>query len=196
MPKREIGDSGGASSVSPEEIFTSLNLSDCRASDLRKVAQLLQRLANALDEKPDTKDQEHDPDHLLTEHSGRELARVAERLYYFRERRSKFLPDLLLGEPAWDILLDLFHHEAIGRKVATTDALIAARVPATTALRYLGQLEREGLIRRERARGDQRKRVVVLTSKGTFAMSEYIRSLLKYERQERKSASPKFLLRN
>ena len=36
------------------------------------------------------------------------LAKVAEALYRARRRRARHLPNELLGEPAWDILLDLF----------------------------------------------------------------------------------------
>jgi DNA-binding MarR family transcriptional regulator len=196
MAEQEAQNFGEDSLFSLENLLDPQSLSGCSASDLRNVALLLTSLADALEEKAPAERREQ-ISHLLTTHPpDRELARVAERLYRFREARSQFLPDLLLGEPAWDILLDLFYQETVGREVVTTDALIAARVPATTALRYLGQLELEGLIRREKARGDQRKRNVTLTVRGKSAMKAYISSLLNLEKSEDAVASNSFLLRS
>src|SRR6056297_2886905 len=52
------------------------------------------------------------------------------------------------GGPYIDILLDLFVNEAIDRDVAVSDACIASRAPPTTALRWLGVLEKAGFIQK------------------------------------------------
>jgi DNA-binding MarR family transcriptional regulator len=194
MADRETRADSQTSPVSPDELVGSLNLAGCKTSDLRQVALLLNGLADVLDAKLNTGSQNHS--RVNAKLPDLALASMAKRLYDARGSRSDFLPDLLFGEPAWDILLDLLYQEAIGRKVATTDALIAARVPATTALRYLGQLEHEGLIRRESEKGDQRKRRVHLTQKGASAMREYLHLLLKGEDKKSSASHANFLLRS
>lgn len=65
-----------------------------------------------------------------------------------------------------DILLDLFVNEAIDRNVAVSDACIASRSPATTALRWLGLLQERGLIQKRNDPSDQRRWFVSLTPEG------------------------------
>lgn len=75
----------------------------------------------------------------------------------------------LFGEPAWDILLDLFIAREAGRRVSVSSACIAADVPATTALRWLAILERRGLVER-RADPIDGRRVYVDLSEDAFTM--------------------------
>lgn len=77
----------------------------------------------------------------------------------------------LFGEPAWDILLDLYVAHLDGRQVAVSSACIAACVPPTTALRYLNRLERSGLIRRRPDAKDHR-RVLVAPSQRAIELIE------------------------
>jgi predicted transcriptional regulator len=85
----------------------------------------------------------------------------------YNERRVRdHVADLaLFGEPAWDILLDLFASEAEGKSVSISSACLAAAVPMTTALRWVSRLEEEGLIERS-ATGDRRRINVHLTRSG------------------------------
>jgi hypothetical protein len=100
-----------------------------------------------------------------------ELARQA---YADRRRRPKiFANEGLFGEPAWDILLDLFIAAKERRRVSVTSACIGSAVPSTTALRWITLLEREGLLLREADTSDARRIYVKLTAKGYAAMVEY-----------------------
>jgi hypothetical protein len=71
--------------------------------------------------------------------------------------------DSLFADPAWEILLDLFIQHAEGRLVMVTDACFAAKVPPTTALRWLDRLHRSGLIERHVDAHDARRVQVSLT---------------------------------
>jgi DNA-binding MarR family transcriptional regulator len=95
-----------------------------------------------------------------------DLMVIAERIYKFRRTRERYLPDNLLGEPAWDILLDLFIAYVRGRKIRMTSAAIAGAVPSTTAHRWITVLESEGLIERYSAKEDRRATNVQLTKQG------------------------------
>ena len=50
------------------------------------------------------------------------ISRTAKRVYDMRRRRDALFGDAAaaFGEPSWDILLDLFHREATGLRVAVS----------------------------------------------------------------------------
>jgi hypothetical protein len=50
----------------------------------------------------------------------------------------------LFGEPAWDILLDLFIAHCRGDDLQVSSVCIEASVPSTTILRWIARLESEG----------------------------------------------------
>jgi hypothetical protein len=99
---------------------------------------------------------------------------LARQTYEDRRRRTKiFQSEELFGEPAWDILLDLFIAAKERRRVSVTSACIGSAVPATTALRWISILERQGLLMREADPGDARRVYVRLSPSGYEAMLEY-----------------------
>ncbi|MGQ2936869.1 MAG: hypothetical protein ACT6RK_22505, partial [Sphingopyxis sp.] len=55
----------------------------------------------------------------------------------------------LFGEPAWDMLIDLFIHEAQAKPVSTSSLCIASGLPMSSALRLLQRLCDTGLVTRE-----------------------------------------------
>lgn len=153
------------------------------ADKLRSLAEDLQNLAAALFPAPDPLDPGDaasdlslytrvDPDDRL------DLVELARRAYRSRRLRSDvFKGDQLFGEPAWDMLLDLFIAEADHRPLSITAACIGAAVPTSTALRWLMVLEERGLVRRENDPSDARRVFIHLTSEGYTKMIAYFRSL-------------------
>ncbi|MEP0191071.1 MAG: MarR family transcriptional regulator [Erythrobacter sp.] len=99
---------------------------------------------------------------------------LAKRIYAIRRRRSSIFgnPDLF-GEPAWDILLDLYIAHVEQKPVSVSSACIGSASPSTTALRWLGVLAEDDLIIREQDRDDQRRVLVRLTERGVEAMETY-----------------------
>jgi DNA-binding MarR family transcriptional regulator len=65
-----------------------------------------------------------------------------------RSQRYKTIPPDLLGEPAWDILLDLAISLIDGKRVQITAVGLTSGLAPTTALRWICRLEERGLIRR------------------------------------------------
>ena len=61
------------------------------------------------------------------------------------------------------MLLDLFSAHVNSRRISVTSACLAANVPTTTALRWIGILEQAGLLQRERDEADARRMFVRLT---------------------------------
>lgn len=88
-----------------------------------------------------------------------------------RRARAGILCENLFGEPAWDMILDLFVAARTKRLVTVWNACLAARVPGTTGLRYLKLLEREGDVVRSPDPGDRRRFHVRLSDR-TYARLE------------------------
>jgi hypothetical protein len=89
----------------------------------------------------------------------------AERLYAQRRRRDELFGGTLFGEPAWDLLLDLYVASMTGRRICVQSACIGAAAPPTTALRYLNLLEGRELVVSEIDGLDMRRRFVRLTER-------------------------------
>jgi predicted transcriptional regulator len=99
----------------------------------------------------------------------------AMQAYRDRRRREQVFGDAsLFGEPAWDIMLDLFVAAAQEKRIAVTSACIGSAVPATTALRWIKILEDRGLIEREVDEGDARRTFVRLSPRGCELMEDYL----------------------
>jgi DNA-binding MarR family transcriptional regulator len=101
------------------------------------------------------------------------LGLLAEEIYRDRRRRARHLSSRLFGEPAWDILLDLYAAAGRGQAVSVSNACLAADTPASTALRWLQHLEREGLVERLPDATDARRHYVRLTDPGMTRMTAY-----------------------
>lgn len=100
--------------------------------------------------------------------------RIAKAFYRIRRERSKVLPDRLFGEPAWDMLLDLYVAEREGRDTSISSLCIAASVPGTTALRWIETLERFSLLYKRNDPHDGRRIYVSLTEKGSAALKDFM----------------------
>jgi DNA-binding MarR family transcriptional regulator len=114
--------------------------------------------------------------HLLPAQS-ETLALLARQLHEFRRRRSSYIPADLLGEPGWDLLLDLYASEYEGRLISVTSGSIASGAPTTTGLRWIRALETGGLIRRQPSRDDRRRYDLVMTHAGRKAVEGALKTL-------------------
>jgi len=105
-------------------------------------------------------------------------AQLAREIYAARRQRSTIFgnPELF-GEPAWDILLDLYIAYVEDKPVSVSSACIGSAAPPTTGLRWLGVLAEQDLILREHDPEDQRRVLVRLTELGLASMDEYFASV-------------------
>lgn len=102
------------------------------------------------------------------------LKRLAQEEYADRQRRIAFFDKDLFGEPAWDMLLDLFIANASERRLSITALCYGSGAPQTTALRWINVLEDRGLIERRSDKQDKRRSWVSLTVKGDLAFRKYL----------------------
>lgn len=92
-------------------------------------------------------------------------------------RRNFFSYEYIVGEPCWDIILDLCISEIEGRKISVTSACLASGVPITTALRWISLLERDRLIQKESDSKDRRRTFLRISKSGFESMFRYFKSI-------------------
>lgn len=108
-----------------------------------------------------------------------EAFRLAKSLYALRRRRDSALGIKgLFGEPAWDILLDLYIARMSRTDLQVSSVCIEAGVPSTTILRWIARLEAEGLVYRAADKADARRRYVRLTEVGHATILRVLNSLV------------------
>ena len=90
-----------------------------------------------------------------------------------RRLRSRYFPEHLFADPAWDMLLDLLQAEIAQLRVPVSSLCIAAAVPATTALRWLKTMVQEGIFVRRADPHDGRRVFVELAPQTSQALRHY-----------------------
>lgn len=149
--------------------------------EMRALAGSLMKLADAID-------QDWSPDHASMEYfwpstaarierNSLELAKKATLLIRQAKMRERYLPPELIGEPVWNMLLDLFVQFAGGAKVSSKSLCIAADCPATSALRHIKRIEAAGLIERIPSPKDGRVMLFSLTKTGVVAVGRALERL-------------------
>lgn len=99
--------------------------------------------------------------------------RLVRQLIRQRQQRARFFDADLFADPAWDMLLDLTAARAEHRQVSVTSLCIAAGVPPTTALRWIGQMVHAGLFERVEDTMDRRRAFIRLAEPAADAMARY-----------------------
>lgn len=142
-------------------------------NDLRRIAEELLILADQSDDT-DTKffqgSRGSMPDKIDSDH----LTRVAITFYRARQMRARYLEENLFGEPAWDMLLDLFINKSNRIKTSVKSLCVASHVPETTALRWIGLLIDASLVYRENDNTDRRRVFICLTPRGLAAIRHHL----------------------
>ncbi|HZC38426.1 MAG TPA: MarR family winged helix-turn-helix transcriptional regulator [Sphingomicrobium sp.] len=90
-----------------------------------------------------------------------------------RRLRTRYFPEELFADPAWDMLLDLLQAEISQLRVPVSSLCIAAAVPATTALRWLKTLVQQGVFVRRADPHDGRRVFVELAPAASSALRRY-----------------------
>lgn len=106
----------------------------------------------------------------------REVLVLAKAAHDDRRIRATYFRSDLFGEPGWDILLDLFIQQRVGRRISVTAACIGSGAPTSTALRYLNLLIEDGLVQREGDPSDGRRSWLELTPEAVETMTEYLKA--------------------
>jgi hypothetical protein len=103
-------------------------------------------------------------------------ATVEEARRHFRLRRirdQQFGPGLF-GEPAWDLLLDLYIAASDPHLVSVMSASLATPVSAEDTARWLTLLEKQGLVERFTSGPEMSRAIVTLSQKAFDQMTRLL----------------------
>ena len=100
-----------------------------------------------------------------------EVARV---ILEDRKRRGRIFNAGMFGEPAWELLLNLYVMDKDGPRLTIGRLIDSTKCAQTTALRWLQYLEDQDLIERQEHPGDARTAFVSLTKKARDALDHYL----------------------
>lgn len=100
-------------------------------------------------------------------------ARIVRRIIRQRQLRGRFMDAELFADPAWDMLLDLTASRVERSRVSVTSLCIAAAVPPTTALRWIGQMVEAGIFVRTCDDQDRRRAFIELSDSSAGAIARY-----------------------
>lgn len=114
------------------------------------------------------------PEQVATSgHAPEVRAELVDAVIHRRRERAAYLPLDLLGDPAWDMMLELLRAEVMQHSISISTVCAAAGVPETAALRWLRGLEERGLVNRRSDQQDQQREFVELTRDGSSAMRRW-----------------------
>ena len=102
------------------------------------------------------------------------LVMFARFILMMRRHREGAFPLVEFGEPAWDMLLDLYVQHIEGQKVSVSSLCTAAAVPPTTALRWIDAMVCAGHFVRNPDPGDGRRVHVSLTDSLLGMVENYL----------------------
>ncbi|WP_179640861.1 MarR family winged helix-turn-helix transcriptional regulator [Sphingomonas guangdongensis] len=144
-------------------------------AEVARFAQTLARLSDPEARGAASMFGEKRPDDAGEVDGGARVPTAAEVRSVIRARRLRdahFPPDLF-ADPAWDMLLDLYAAELEHRRVSVSSLCIAAAVPGTTALRWIGTMMDAGLFERHADQHDRRRAYVALTDAARAGLNGY-----------------------
>lgn len=121
----------------------------------------------------------------LEPHAARADAAFIRTLLRTRRLRTHFFRADLFADPAWDMLLDLMAARLEGKQVAVSSLCIAAAVPPTTALRWIGVLTEGGLVVRVADRNDGRRVYIELAEPTARALVAWLHEARRMLREVR-----------
>jgi hypothetical protein len=90
-----------------------------------------------------------------------------------RHQRAEIFGIGLFSDPAWDFLLSVYASHLAHEKCTITEACKKAGITYTTGLRWVGELEKAGLLLRQTDHTDRRIVLVELSRSAVDAMNLY-----------------------
>lgn len=153
----------GSGSSTPREL----------SEDLGRIASNLAKLAIHPGEASDGAEEVPANDYLRCDL----LIETVGDLIHARRIRRQFFDEMLFAEPAWDLLLEMFHAEISGRRISVQSLCDTACVPPTTAKRWISAMIDTGLCYCDEAVDREGRNCVELSPKASQAMYKFIKAL-------------------
>ena len=138
------------------------------AQQAASIGTTLKEMLDSTQEEVPSSSRWHEPATLMTVRAQQVRSVIKTR----RLREHMFGADLF-GDPAWDMLLDLYAARLEQKRVSVSSLQIASAVPSTTALRWMTRLEAKGLMIRHADPIDARRVFVALSDAGFDLMERF-----------------------
>ena len=106
-------------------------------------------------------------------HGTKVRAEVIDAVIHRRRQRAACLPQDLLGEPAWDMMLELLRAEVTQHCLPVSSLCAAVGVSEAASLRWLKCLEERGLVIRRNDQPDRHHEFVELTRDASSALRRW-----------------------
>jgi len=148
-------------------------------ADITELADALRRAADRLSGAPSAPSISSAPPSIPASFPTRAAASVspgtyARQMLAARAKLGNFVDGDLFADPARDILLDLFVAGEEGTRISISSCCIAAAVPPTTALRWIGMLKKRGLVEETTDPADGRRKWLSLSPHARDAIEAYV----------------------
>lgn len=101
-------------------------------------------------------------------------ADLVRKLIRAEAARSSVIGGKILGDPAWNVLLDLLLASLEGRRVAVSSACIVAGTATTTALRLINRMISDGVLVRIPDEADGRRDYLIIEPDVEMALKAYL----------------------
>ncbi|HYE28402.1 MAG TPA: hypothetical protein VEA61_09245 [Allosphingosinicella sp.] len=92
-----------------------------------------------------------------------------------RSMRSAYISNVPLGDPAWEVLLDLLAARLENKQVSASSLCIAAGIPSSSAMRLIDTLANRGVVIRSRDPRDARRTFIELSNTCESQLRNYLR---------------------
>jgi PAS domain S-box-containing protein len=102
------------------------------------------------------------------------LLERAKAIVRVRRARDRLLGRAVVGEPAYDLLLALYVSANRRRGVPLTILARSAKVPYSSALRWIAYLEDKGFVSRSQSSSDRRVILIRLTESGVAVLHDFL----------------------
>ncbi len=99
-----------------------------------------------------------------------EAIRAIRAITAFRRKRERLFGENLFADAVWDMLLDLYAQNLMGKKPSVSSLCLASCTPPTTALRWIVAMEQRHLIVREPDPHDSRRSLISLSPEALESM--------------------------
>jgi len=106
------------------------------------------------------------------------LVQLAGRISSWRRKRDAVFIASTFADPEWDILLDLFAQNGLGRQVSMSSLCIAASVPTSTAVRCISTMIARGALVRFPDPKDARRVLIELSAESRARMRFWLSGVL------------------
>lgn len=108
-------------------------------------------------------------------HDDRDIdADFIRKLFRAEQSRSRVIGGKILGDPAWNILLDLLAASSEGRKVSVSSSCIVSGAATTTALRLINRMVDDGVLLRTQDESDGRRSFLTIEPGVEQALRQYL----------------------